>query len=509
MAGKRTTRPAHLPHGRWLSDLEPPQLRIAEKALVECCKRGEAWEPKNWDKQRPEKGTNANRIRAGLIRFLLLGGDTNHPVHETGVQLKGAWVEGELDLEEIESPNLLSMSECHFCEYIRMSDARFSGLILSRCRIAGLSAQRARFAGNVSLEGSRCEGFISFAAATIEGQFDLDDTRLLNPLKEGEDEGDEESHIKRAGKALIAQNLVVKNQMFFRPKKVQGIVRFTNATIDTLIDCHQDDFGDCKTYWPDHQYYLDGLVYKRLPRGVNVTRRVEWLNKQHSEQLGKNFAPQPWEQLAKVLRENGHSGEAGEVAIAKQEARRKAGQIGCRPVSTFDDSRIPSVRMGIDFIWKEISNRIEYAWHWIYGGISGYGYRPQRIVYLMFGIALLSALAYQEGSRAGHFGPTHPLIHQDDDRVECGPDGKNWVLAECSVPPEHSTFQPMLYSLDLILPLVDLHQESDWQPIVVKEDGETVWAGWWLRALMWFEILFGWFGSLMLVAILGRLVEKD
>ena len=29
------------------------------------------------------------------------------------------------------------------------------------------------------------------------------------------------------------------------------------------------------------------------------------------------------------------------------------------------------------------------------------------------------------------------------------------------------------------------------------------------RVIMWFEILFGWFASLMFVAIAGRLVEKD
>ncbi len=29
------------------------------------------------------------------------------------------------------------------------------------------------------------------------------------------------------------------------------------------------------------------------------------------------------------------------------------------------------------------------------------------------------------------------------------------------------------------------------------------------RWLMWFEILFGWAMSLMLVAVLGRLVKKD
>jgi hypothetical protein len=54
-----------------------------------------------------------------------------------------------------------------------------------------------------------------------------------------------------------------------------------------------------------------------------------------------------------------------------------------------------------------------------------------------------------------------------------------------------------------------LQQDRDWSPIVINENGEQLWGGYLLRALMWFEILFGWFASLMFVAIVSRLVEKD
>lgn len=66
-----------------------------------------------------------------------------------------------------------------------------------------------------------------------------------------------------------------------------------------------------------------------------------------------------------------------------------------------------------------------------------------------------------------------------------------------------------MYSLDLILPLVDLQQDSDWAPIAEGPTGHDLLAGAVLRWFMWFEILFGWTASLILVAVLGRLVEKD
>ncbi len=46
-------------------------------------------------------------------------------------------------------------------------------------------------------------------------------------------------------------------------------------------------------------------------------------------------------------------------------------------------------------------------------------------------------------------------------------------------------------------------------PIVMNEKGEQLFWGYVLRGLMRFEILFGWFASLMFVAIVSRLVEKD
>ncbi len=95
----------------------------------------------------------------------------------------------------------------------------------------------------------------------------------------------------------------------------------------------------------------------------------------------------------------------------------------------------------------------------------------------------------------------------------CGVDGEvdfNHYWVRCpDMPPEYTSFDPLLYSLDLILPLVDLQQDSDWAPVITNSKGMALPLGWWARSLMWFEILFGWMASLTLVAVLGRLVDKD
>jgi hypothetical protein len=88
-----------------------------------------------------------------------------------------------------------------------------------------------------------------------------------------------------------------------------------------------------------------------------------------------------------------------------------------------------------------------------------------------------------------------------DSRVE-------WINCT-AVPAEYTTFNGFFYSLDLILPLVDLQQERDWAPVVVDEDNRYLVLGSLTRLLMWLEILFGWGMSLLLVAVLGNLVKKN
>ena len=129
---------------------------------------------------------------------------------------------------------------------------------------------------------------------------------------------------------------------------------------------------------------------------------------------------------------------------------------------------------------------------------------------------LASAFFFQIGADYGYIGPSTPLLNSPSlsAQVEqqCGHrfEARKTPWTRCAaMPPEYTTFQPMLYSLDLILPLVDLQQESDWAPIVEDPPGQTLPFGAFLRWLMWSEILFGWAMSLMLVAVLGKLVNKD
>jgi hypothetical protein len=604
-------RPAGLPHGRWLGDMEP--LSAAEKSLVAASARGVVWEPSRWNGKRPEVANAANRVRAEIIRFLLLGGDSSHPVHELGVMVNGAWVDGLLDLGQARCEVRLRLFRCHieqvpifvaaFLPELSMRGSKVPGLIADRMEVAGgvnfgdgftasdeirlpgasiggnldcngasfrsrnrssLTADNMKIKGSVSLSRRfRSRGEIRLPGAFVGGNLTFTGARIANKLNRsisadgivvkgsvffdglfisigevrllGGDIGgalhcsggrflnkqqraisadrlvvrgsvylDNKFLTKGMvyflgadiggdfyfngglfqnidGKAISAGGMKVERGLFLRGATVEGIIDLATARAGTLVD-----EAECSS---SRRLILDGFQYERIVGTTDVTKRIAWLRSQRLDHLKAEFKPQPWEHLIKVLREMGHSHEATEVAIAKQEALRAAGKF----------------------------TNFRRVLHFIYGKLAGYGYRPMRTVGSMAIVWLIASFLYWIGAdQYAAIGPANPVITSEklypEAGVICGhgnEEGKRrWT--ECpGVPDEYSTFQPFIYSLDLILPLVDLQQESDWAPIAEGPTGQDLVAGVILRWLMWFEILFGWIASLTLVAVLGRLVEKD
>ena len=110
------------------------------------------------------------------------------------------------------------------------------------------------------------------------------------------------------------------------------------------------------------------------------------------------YRPGPYEQLAAVYRRLGLDGEARRVLLAKQRARRRTLSLAARPWGLVQDAAV------------------------------GYGYRPERALGWL-GALLITGVVV--------FGLHHP--------VPVGPD---------KAPP----FNPLIYSLDLLLPVINFGQ---------------------------------------------------
>lgn len=624
-------RPAHLPYGRWLGDFEP--LSEAERTLVANSARGVRT---YLSKDRPEEASDTTRIRAEVLRFLALGGDTHNPVHEGGINLMGAWVHGWFDLEACKVVFPLTLLRCHMADTIILLDAHLDQLNLGGSRIQMLHADRLTVEGGIFLRnGFETNGEVRLSGASVGGDLDCSGGRFDNPSGRalsvdrvetkgsiflGEDfhaygqvrllgaeiggnldcsggqfdhpddcalsgdgltiKGDivfgKDFHANGEvrlfgaqvggglfcsggrfdhpdGYALIGDGLAIKGDFVLGENfHANGEVRLLGATIDgdlncsrgyfskglgadratvngalfmrratisgkvSLAGCHVHTLIDDAGCWPDANLILDGFRYDSIGDGPTSARqRTDWLKKQRPRYLNEEFCPQPWEQLIRVLREMGHGWDANEVAIEKQHMLRRAGKIGTREPRTqfwFNWRCLLPIRQAVDHGWNWFSNRIARLFHIGYGLFAGYGYRPTRILYWMMLVCSLSSLAYYEGRQHGLIGPTSAVIQSEPAYRICGDGGEvgKQYWTQCSaMPSAYTTFQPFFYSLDLILPLIDLQQDPDWAPIVASQTGETLWAGRMIRWLTWFEILFGWVMSLMFVAIVGRLVEKD
>lgn len=410
------------PAGRSLADfqmLDQP-LKPAEQKLLEACRLGIV---ADISAERPEAATDDNTVRAAFLRFLALGGDEQAPVHEHGVQLIGAWIEGVLDMGATRVASDLTIWNSYFDSTPVFRGTKIMGTLnFGGCQLPGLFGDELACNGSLLLRrGFIATGKVRLLGAQIAGNFECDDAEFN--CKDGD--------------VLWADGMVVEGRFFFRKlvSPVNGV-----SLAFSHVGCLTDDAES----WGE-RLVLDGFTYDSI-LGITdkaptdaLTRRA-WLDKQSKAHSvlngdGADFRPQPWKQLAKVLREMGHAEDARQVAIAFEHRLRQANLIGQTP-QEWNKPR--------SWIYRKVSR----GGHWLFWVFTGYGYRPLRL-------------------------------------------------------------------LDVILPLVDLQQETSWSPLIPAP--QAVWyqelfsfCDWkhFTRLVLWFEILFGWVSSLLLVAVVSGLTKR-
>ncbi|MGA9868771.1 MAG: hypothetical protein WBQ75_20275 [Acetobacteraceae bacterium] len=205
--------------------------------------------------------------------------------------------------------------------------------------------------------------------------------------------------------------------------------------------------------------------------------RLAWLRRQHVARAGA-FFPQPYRHLATVLRTQGHMEAARTVAIAEQDAT---------PYGLC--SRFP---------------------RFLFGRCFGYGLSPRLasrtlIVVLLIGTALVWA-AWKQPWMGNHAAETSPLLVLTADReaalsAEQQLAGMRVDLGErrCG---KHD-IQPLFYAVDMMLPVIPLHQEDRCE--VAARPGTEIWQIAWAV----FSILGKIVTSLALITYSGVLKPKD
>ncbi|MEO5698393.1 MAG: hypothetical protein ABIQ60_14805 [Burkholderiaceae bacterium] len=340
------------------------------------------------------------------------------------------------------------------------SGSRGVALRLDRARIGGSVRLNDGFsaAGQVSLRRTRIDSDLDCCGALFDAAGDVSWGEFGSPLVLDR---------ARVGGSLILRKL---------QSPLQG-ASLADARVRSLLD-------DGAT-WGQH-HVLDGFAYQRFAgsAATDSATRLAWLTRQSSTHLGNDFRPEPWRRLIRVLRRMGREPSAREVAIGREQHMRRAGLIG------------RGAPLGARWL-------VQLA-HAFFGGFAGYGYRPLRLVATAGALWLLCSGAYWAAAEQGALAPSAALSAANPRLESC--------LPECDLLPKTAPrFQPFIYSIEMLVPLIDLQQRRHWAPVRNATAGDVEqWTGVSpLLALTWFEGLCGWIVTLTLFAMLTGLTDRD
>jgi|GEM_PF-480694 len=216
---------AKSPEGRSLAEFPRSELSTAEKELLECCATGK---PAHFGDKRPAACTDANRIRPKFLRFLALRGDDAAPMHEKGVQIEGAWIDGDIDFEGCTLPHRLSLRSCQIDGALHLREAQIIGLNLEGTFVRGIGANRLRCTGALLLwRKFHSRGSVLLIGAKIDGTFDCEGATF------------EDGKIALDCDSAQFGGRVFLNKGF----EASGEVRFRVATLGRGFDCQNGRFN--------------------------------------------------------------------------------------------------------------------------------------------------------------------------------------------------------------------------------------------------------------------------
>lgn len=535
--------PGGSPAARLLPDAE--DLLPAERELLRVSATGET---AAFGKARPTKATAANRIRARVLREFCFGGQAHMPVHEHGVLIEGAWIEGDLDLAEIDHIVPLALRRCVLDGRLLLTESGCATLDLEGSYVRGIRAEALRATGNLILsDGFLSEGQVYLFGATIEGYLSLDGGRIApRPDRRGE----VPACALMCDSATVGRTITLRNgfscvgSVRLVDAVVRGNLDFTGASMTTahgnpgddtvvdladariegnlvfrkirhlqgsidLIDAQLDQVVDDMESWRKARAVrLNGCCYSGFSgtdTPIDLASRLEWLGMQRPGEYGATYWPQPYEQLQAAFKDMGYEERARRTAIEKQRYRRRSGAMDG---------------------WL---NRVG---HYCFGLLMSYGYSWQRLLVWVVALWAVGAVLYHQAASFGLMAPTAADVFESEAYAPCRPAaGGNWT--DCQAPLEYSVFHPAIYSLDQILPVIELGQALEWRPMItapctraVSVFGLTLcpapgteppratsnpYTGMgvivWLYSL--YQEIFGWIAGLLAVAVVTGMVKQE
>ncbi len=277
-------------------------------------------------------------------------------------------------------------------------------------------------------------GRLNFLTAVINGSFFLTNARIAPGP-------DYEGLLRKGGPiAVNLQQARISNALAFRnvgaigdgvpskddePQPVEGWFLLTGTQMTAILD-------DVETGWPACGYLdIDGATYSNIRHiggGDLADRSISWLRRQFPDGTPdrRNFRPQPYEQLTRVLRDSGRAVEANAIAVEKIRMRLAA---------------------RVDRPWARFFPNLLML-------ISSYGYSTRRAILSFLLFVAFGTLMYATAL----FGFDQPFVPVESDPA---PVTYEFAFGLLSTTSEEGCpgLDVLHYALDAALPVIDLAQD--------------------------------------------------
>jgi hypothetical protein len=401
------------------------------------------------------------RMPGAVIRGrLALHGELSQPRDESLVDGSAMTVDGDVYLDRLRTDG----------GAVTLIGARLGSLSARNTRLDNpggysLRLSQAVVNGPVRLIGGfSSAGLVVLNRATIEGRLHFTGGSFHCPGP---------SAVNEPGHAIEAISATVRGSIDLGWAAVSPSVDFTDVTTTSL--------ADNPATWPE-RFVIAGMTYERFerPQGAGPARvwdqaaRCAWLRRQ------TEFDSGPYEQAARVFRQHGYTQEAEHILIAQRQHARQTGR-----------SHTAWPRQVLDMIY----------------GLIGYGYRPARVLWLLALLLVLVTVSlevpgYQAALRANN---GNGDVYATSGLLTASSNGSPGAAATDRAPRatcgdgEVRCFNPVLYAIDTVIPLISLDQRATWYADPDVPNGQFML--WWLNL----ATLLGWVLSSIFVLSLARL----
>jgi cytoskeletal protein CcmA (bactofilin family) len=347
-----------------------------------------------------------------------------------------------------------------------------------------LNLRSARVKGSVRLGGGfRSTGQVILTRAEVEGWLECSDGTFLGPGPNRDNPDDD---------ALTAISARVVRGLYLDWRQCSPSADLTSLET-TLVS---DDPANAPA-----RLVLSGFSYDRFTRPRHRADLDPWDPLTRCAWLARQpvFDEGAYEQAARVFARHGRLPAAETILMTQRDVARDL-LIVARPW----------IARGTPRWWRQ---RVRYVTTWWFGRLFGYGFRPLRAVAGMLGLLAAVVLALQVPAVAG-------VLRAADSRGNVyAPDGRVVTVAasDAAVPADPVVlagrrlspdpcgggqvrcFDPVLFAVDTVVPLVALDQRATWYP-----DPQAPW-GWLIGEALAVATILGWVLSTTLVLSLARL----